>query len=1103
MRKLLLLLPALIFSAITVLAQTKTVSGKITDQKGQPIPFVTVHIKGSKQAVAADGDGNFSLKAKTGDILIITATGIVQKEVAVGESAMVNITVAQKAGSMTEVVVTALGQTQRKAKLGYSTTTFSTATINKNGATGMLDGLEGKIAGAEISDLGGPGSSTKVILRGYGVISGGDNQPLYVIDGVPLSNGSFLMNSGTGTSGASNTDAVDFGNGMTNINPNDIESLTVLKGTAASALYGSLAKNGAIIIVTKKGRAGKLKVEYDGSIAFSRVGKLPKYQDEFGQGWGGDFVSDENGSWGPRLDGQERKWGSIVGDSQLTKPFSPIPNNLRSFFVTGTEYNNSVALSGGSDLTRFYFSYSNVTSQGVVPDNANTQARNNFSLRTNSNFGKFAVNTSFNFVNQTLYAPSTGQGNSTGGGVFQSLLQIPVDLPIKQFRDINNPFFNVSNYFTPYAENPYFSLQENGDKQDLSRFYGNLDMSYKLTRDLKVEYRLGGDFSNYSTLIWKQPAAAQPNTWNGPYPTATNPEGAPRNPDVGEVGVGAANLNLINSDLIFNYNRDLFKQISLDVLAGGNYYQENSKQVFTEVTNLVVPSFFNLSNTSKTPTTTNAETNERKIGAYAQATIGYNDELFLTGNVRNDWSSTLPINHNSIFYPGANISWVASQLLHEKDKISFLKLRFAYGKTGSDPAPYNVSQTLGSGTVALPPLGSLTFPFNGVSGYGISNILNNSNLKPIFTTEYESGIEARFLNDRIGLDATVYDKKTNGQIFPVLIAPSTGYTNLVENLGQVSNKGIELTLNATPVQTRSLTWNFTYVFSRNWNRVDNLNGTSPDPLLTAEGTLGDAEMRAVVGKTVASIYSVVPQRSPSGQVVVNPTTGLPLPNATALDANGLIKGYFGTGLYTYTMGLTNTVTYKSLSLNFSLDFRYGGVMYSNTADLALFVGNSVATTYNNRQPFIIPNSVYAVNGAGGKTGYATNTTQIGGAQNNIAANYIPVGGLNETNQIYNYYSEGSSYSGGSDAMRIFSRSFLKLRDVNLSYSMPNRLLSLLRLSSATIGVFGRNFLLWTPKANVYVDPEATNLGNDLGGQVGEFATTPLTRSYGIILKAIF
>ncbi len=349
----------------------------------------------------------------------------------------------------------------------------------------------------------------------------------------------------------------------------------------------------------------------------------------------------------------------------------------------------------------------------------------------------------------------------------------------------------------------------------------------------------------------------------------------------------------------------------------------------------------------------------------------------------------------------------------------------------------------------------------------------------------------------------MYDKKTNGQIFPVLVAPSTGYTNLVQNLGQVSNKGIELTLNARPVETRNVTWNFTYVFSRNWNRVDNLNGTSPDPLLTGQGTLSDAEMRAVVGKTVSSIYSVVPQRTPSGQVVVNPVTGLPLPNASALDANGLVKGYFGTGLYTYTMGLTNTVTYKSLSLNFSLDFRYGGVMYSNTADLSLFVGNSVATTYNNRQPFIIPNSVVPVTIGIGKNTYAPNTTQIGGAQNNIPANYIPVGGLNETNQIYNYYSEGSSFSGGASAMRIFDRSFLKLRDINLSYSVPTRVLSVIRLSSATLGVFGRNFLLWTPRANVFVDPEATNLGNDLGGQVGEFAATPLTRSYGIILKAIF
>jgi TonB-linked SusC/RagA family outer membrane protein len=1101
MRKYLFILGLLFLFSDLSFAQTKSITGKIVNQQGQPVSFATVLVKGSKQAAEADADGVFSLKAKPGDVLMITATGITEKEIPVGQSSFMQISVTQKMGSLTEVVVTALGQTQQKAKLGYATTTFTTATINKNGATSMLDGLEGKIAGAEISNLGGPGASTKVILRGYGIISGGDNQPLYVIDGVPLSDGAFLSNSGSGNSGASNTDAVDFGNGMTNINPNDIESLTVLKGTAASALYGSLAKNGAIIIVTKKGKAGKLKIEYDGSIAFSKAGKLPTYQNEFGQGWGGDFVSDENGSWGPKFDGQERKWGSIVGDSQLTKPFSPIPNNLRNFFVTGTEYNNSLAVSGGSDITRFYFSYSNVTSDGIIPDNANTQVRNNFSLRTNSNFGKFFINTSLNFVDQALSAPATGQATASGGGVFQSLLQIPVDLPITAFKDIHNQFFNVNNYFTPYAQNPYFALQENGDKQGLNRFFGNLDMGYKIAPHLKVEYRLGGDFTNYNTFIWKQPAAAQPNTWVGN--PATNPELTPETVYVGEVGVGSSNLTVINSDLILNFNKDLSKDFSLDALAGGNYYQQSGSQVFTEVTNLVIPGFFNLSNTSKTPTTFNTVSNERKIGVYGEATLGYRDQLYLTGDLRNDWSSTLPIDHNSIFYPGANISWLASHLLSPKSSISFLKLRVAYGKTGSDPAPYNVSQTLGSGTVTVQPLGSLTFPFNGVSGYGISTVLNSPNLKPIFTTELEAGVEARFFKDRIGIDATVYDKKTDGQIFPVLVAPSTGYTNVVQNLGQVSNKGIELTLNVKPVVSRDFNWNFTYVFARNWNKVDNLNGTSPDPLLTTEGSFSDAEMRAVVGKTVASIYEGVPQKSPTGQIVVNPITGLPLNNTTPLDANGLTKGYYGSGLYTYTMGITNTFTYKALSLNFSFDFRYGGVMYSNTAELVLFDGNGVATTYNNRQPFIIPNSVYASSSVGGKTVYAPNTTPIGGAQNNIPSQFLPIGALNESNQVYNYYSEGSSYSGGADAMRIIDKSFLKLRDINLSYNIPKSFLAGIMGSSATIGIFGRNFLLWTPKSNVYVDPEATNLGNDLGGELGEFATTPLTKSYGIIFKAIF
>ncbi|HTC19847.1 MAG TPA: TonB-dependent receptor, partial [bacterium] len=395
-----------------------------------------------------------------------------------------------------------------------------------------------------------------------------------------------------------------------------------------------------------------------------------------------------------------------------------------------------------------------------------------------------------------------------------------------------------------------------------------------------------------------------------------NPEGQSKTPDIGQVSQGSDYNGIINGDLIVKYVKDLSPTFNLNVLAGGNYYQAQARSELTTVTNLIIPSVYNLSNTASPPVTGDATVLQRRLGAYAQATLGFKDQLFLTGTVRNDWSSTLPINSNSIFYPGANLSWVASQLVGAKSAISFLKFRAAYGKTGSDPAPYLVKNSLGSGIVTMP-FGEMNVPFNGIGGYGVSNTINNGALKPIITNEAEVGMEARFLKDRVGFDVSLYNKNTKGQIFPVFIAPSTGYTNYVENLGTVNNKGIELTFNARPVETRNFTWTFTYIFAKNLNKVVSLQG-SQNPLLNF---VYNIEMRAVVGKSVASIYGPVPVTTPKGQIVVDPNTTMPVTNTAALDAYGDTKGYYGSALYDYTMGLTNTFTYKSFSLTGTLDFR--------------------------------------------------------------------------------------------------------------------------------------------------------------------------------------
>ncbi|HEY0433137.1 MAG TPA: TonB-dependent receptor plug domain-containing protein, partial [Chitinophagaceae bacterium] len=599
--------------------------------------------------------------------LLVTSTGH-KAQTLPATGGVVNFLLARDAGQLTEVVVTALGQSQNKAKLGYSTATFNSAAINKNAPVGMLDGLQGKIAGAEISNTGGPGSSTKVILRGIGVIAGGNNQPLYVIDGVPLSDAQFQANTSLAAAGNPFTNTQDFGNGMNDVNPSDIESITVLKGTAASSLYGGLAKNGVILITTKKGRAGKLKVEYNGSANFSTIGKLPDYQSEFGQGWGGVFVLSENGSWGPRLDGKDRLWGPVVDNSQLIKPFSYLKNNIRDFFDVGTEYNNSVALSGGNDITRFYFSYGNLSSDGVMPGRTDFLERNTFALRTNSTFNKFSINSSFNYVNRKLNTPSGGQAGADGGGVFQSLLQIPVDLPIKDFRDYKNKFFSIDNYFTPYAENPYFGIFENGNQQNSDRVFGNFDLSYKFTDFLSAELRVGGDFTNARTKSWKQVGFPTPGSWDA----GNNVEGFARTPDVGSVAQASDFFAILNGDFIVKYNHDFSKRFSLDALAGANYYQSQQRSEATGITNLTVPSFFNLSNTSLPPITTDFNLLRRRMGLYGQATLSFDNQLYLTGDIRNDWASTLPINHNSIFYPGANLSWVASQLLGSNKTVSFL-----------------------------------------------------------------------------------------------------------------------------------------------------------------------------------------------------------------------------------------------------------------------------------------------------------------------------------------------------------------------------------------------------------------------------------------------
>ena len=1072
MRNLLFMFLALM--SFSVFGQNEMATGKITNPRGEPVSFATISVKGTKTTVVAAADGSFQIKAAPGATLVVSATSYTSKEFHLGQASGNDLVLEPGQTSLNEVVVVALGQSKSKAKIGYSTSTFNTDAINRVSPVSMLDGLSGKIAGADISNVSGtPGGSTKVVLRGFGVIGGGNNQPLYVIDGIPLSDATINI----GGAGGNGPALTDYGNGMTDINPNDIESITVLKGTSASSLYGSVAKNGAILITTKKGKAGKLTVGLASSFNASIAGKLPDEQQQFGQGWGGVSDITQNGSWGPALNGKMTPWGATVDNSQLVKPFAYQKNSIRDFYETGTELNNTISLSGGNEKTSFYFSYGNVNSNGILPGDFDKLQRNNINLRTSSTFGNFNIARSLNYINRHLTTPAKFSLSGLGNDLFNNILQIPIDIRIKDLSLYNNKFFNTDNYFTPFAENPYYDLTQNGSDQNSDRIYGKVDMLYKFTPELSAQFRIGGDFTNTSTEIWNAVNAPSPGSWNA----GNNPSGSARQPDIGSYQQQADYNGLIDADFIVKYTKDLNSNFNLDALAGVNFYQSKITNQVAAIQGLTIPFFYNLSNSNSPPTGANSLFEKRLFGVYAQAILGYKDQVYLTVNARNDWSSTLPINNNSFFYPGANLSWLASQTFDMKSsKISLLKFRVAYGETGADALPYLIYPTIQQGNIPSTtgmPYGSITFPISGVNGFTITPTIGNLDLKPIITKELELGVEAKFLDNRIGIDATVYNKETDGQIFNVPIAPSSGYSALIENVGVVRNKGIEITFNATPVRSRDFTWNLNYTFSKNESEVVSLTNGLNKVQIGSDGLSGGMEFDLFPGKPVGIFYSPAPVYTPNGKIVVDANTGFPVVNPDKAD--------IGSSQRDFTMGLVNSFSYKNWQFSFSLDYRKGGYFYSSTADITMFSGNAAITTYNGRKPFVIPNSVNQVPGTDNKPEYVENKTVI-------------------AESVFDSYFYTNNNKPLAYPMRLIDKSFLKLRDVTLSYTLPAKWATPIHASNLMLSVYGRNFILWLPKSNAYIDPEVSNLGNDLQSEFGEYSPTgPTTVQYGISLKANF
>ena len=1064
MKRITSILVFLAFLGLSVFGQEIQITGKVTSaEDGSALPGVSVIIKGTSTGVSTDVDGNYSITASSDATLVFSSIGMESQEVLVGGQTVIDVALESEAIAMDEVVVTALGIQREVKALGYSATQVDGEEIQKSGEPTLMNSMQGKVAGVQITSGGGmPGASTKVIVRGYSSITQ-NNNVLYVIDGMPINN-SVQTDYQSG---------LNYGNSANEINPADIESVNILKGAAATALYGGSAANGVVVITTKSGSKNqKMTVEVNSAYNLSKPLRLPQMQNMFGEGWNGHFAFDENGSWGPKLTGETQLWGNEVDGAQLTKKFEALETNLIDFYDVGTSWNNSVAISGGGEKSTFHVSYGNVTQDGMIPTDVDAFKRNNLAFKGSLDSKYLKVTPKIEYIRTTGSQNPDGYGGSnSAANIFSELLQIPRDVSIVDMMDYNDPFYNLDNFYTPYAFNPYYALNENQSKFVKDRVIASVNLELKITDYLNLTWRGNTDVSSFARKDWEAIMGFTPGTPQDVKGTIPNP---------GLVYENSVHRRSSGSLLLLQFTKDITSDFSLDIVGGHSFGEAYYKDIEANISSLVVPYFYNLANTDGAKNAFTYESKERKQSVFAQGTFGFRDMVYLTLSGRNDWSSTLPEGENSYFYPAASLSFLFSDLISSSDILSLGKLRASWGMAGNDAPPYRVASTIDPSVVyyryANPPNWGYVFPIQGVPGYEVSddNLIGNPELKPEITTEWEVGVDLRFFQGRLGVDFAYYDRITDGQLLRADIAPSSGYQYQTKNFGSISNKGYELLLTATPVIVGDFRWSISFNWSQNKNLVEELaEGVDEIEILSVYNT----RFIAVPGLPVGSFKVPELDYTEDGRPVVNPDNGFP---ETTGD-----EEIIGDIHPDYMMGITNTLSWKGLDFGFTFDAQKGGIMYSGTADLHYFAGNATQTLYNERQTFLIPNSVnVAGEDADGNRIYVENTT--------------PITVQNINNPLYY-----PSYNLASERDRILDRSYVKLRELYIGYNLPAKWLEPIHVQGIKLTITGRNLLMWTPEGNNFIDPEVTSFGNDLRGAMGEFRTGPTARSINFALNLRF
>lgn len=1026
------------------------IKGKITDDKGASLPGVNIRIKGSNTGTVSDVDGNYALKVPDlKAVLVFSFLGFTNQEIITAGRNTINVVLKEENKALTEVVVTALGIRRDEKALGYSISQIGGEQLTEALSNNWTDALSGKIAGLNLVRSGaGPAGSNKIILRGENNLTG-DNDALIVVDGVVINNSSGRT-TGTGHSAYLDTDSpVDFGNGLNDINPEDIESVSVLKGPGAAALYGQRAANGAILITTKSGkpRAKGIGVTFSNNTAIETISRWPDYQYEYGSGaegknyfsWGttedGASTRSSSQAWGAKFDGQQYFQYDPVTHAGATErtPWIPYPNNRKDFFETGKTFTNSLTLDGGTERTSVRFSLTNADNTWIIPNTG--YKRNTVSLSASQRVtDKLQISTKINYTNKKSdNLPASGYNNQTI--MYWNIMQVP-NGNLDWLKDYWMPGLEGIDQSYPFStspDNPYLIVNEMLNKLNRNSITGNIQASYNFTKDLNLMVRTSMDFS-YENRSEQRPMDTQKFAY-GMFRT---------------MNVFAQE---INSDFLLKYGRRVGNDFEMSLSAGGSMLKNRYIKDELRANGLQYPQVFTLANSRYALVALPYQSEYNINSLYGLGTISYKNYLFLDITGRNDWNSVLATpastNNVSFFYPSVNVSAVVSDMFKLPSSISFAKLRGSYAGVGSGGTrTYQNTYTY------------LTAP-NYSGGLLNPTTLPNENLKPQYTTSYELGADLRLFKNRFGLDVTVYKGNTKDQILIATLDNGSGYNNAVVNGGLVSNRGIEIQANGTPIKNKNgLNWKVFTTFSANDNKVVRL--TEGLTALQLQNTLsGKGSIEARVGGNMSAIYGPGYQRSPNGEIIYD-ESGYPLITEEPIflgNSNNLWKASIG-----------NEFRYKQFRFNFLIDGQYGGNSYSMTYAFLAEHGKHKHT---------IPGRY---NGIIGK-----------GVIANSDGTYRPNDVIAQ--DIWTYYTRHYGRENLEGGM--FSTDFIKIRELRIDYTFTQKLNKRLGLQKATIGLYGRDLFMITPWP--IFDPEFGTLNNGTIDKGFEIAQFPATRTFGINL----